>query len=276
MLDGTNKKGEGTTSVPATPVDGAQSIHRAISLLRQVAVHHVRGVRLQVLCNEVGLGMPTAHRMMRSLLAEGLVARDDEGSYRLGPLTYELGLASAASFDIRQICAPSLERLAANSGDTAFLSVRSGLDAVCVDRHEGHYPIKALTLDIGTRRPLGAGANSLALLMPLPPQEADGILVSNARRFAQFGLKVEALSEALAQARRLGYLLSDGLVIKGHRGLAVPCVGPDGRPLASLALAAISTRITRARLPELVALLQKEAQRVLAVLRQPGAPQSRR
>jgi DNA-binding IclR family transcriptional regulator len=251
-----------------TPVDGAQAIHRAIALLKQVATQHAGGVRLQALCDEVGLGMPTAHRIMRSLVAEGLVAKDSAGLYRLGPLTYELGLAAATRLDIRQLCGPSLERLAANSGDTVFLSVRSGLDAVCIDRKEGQYPIKALPLDIGTRRPLGAGANAMALLMPLPPEQAQEIISANARRFAQFGLKCENISRMLQEARGMGYLLSDGLVVEGYRGLAVPCVGPDGHPLASLTIAAISTRLTRSRLPELVSLLQREAERVLLVLRQ--------
>ena len=190
-----------TKSMRTRPVEGAQAIHRAISLLKQVAVHQKRGVRLQVLCDEIGLGMPTAHRILRSLLSEGLITKDNEGCYRLGPLTYELGLASAPNFDIRKICAPSLERLAANSGDTAFLTVRSALDAVCVDRREGHYPIKALTLDIGSRRPLGAGVNSLALLMPLPQAEAQEILNANARRFSQFGMEIDAISTALEDAR---------------------------------------------------------------------------
>ncbi|MES2785365.1 MAG: IclR family transcriptional regulator [Pseudomonadota bacterium] len=267
-MDVGDKISGGLPAEGITPVAGAQAIHRAIALLKQVATQHAGGVRLQVLCNEVGLGMPTAHRIMRSLLSEGLVVKDSEGLYRLGPLTYELGLAAATRLDIRQVCAPSLERLAANSGDTVFLSVRSGLDAVCIDRKEGQYPIRALPLDIGTRRPLGAGANALALLMPLPADEAQEIIAANALRFAQFGLKCDNISQVLQRARELGYLLSDGLVVKGYRGLAVPCVGPDGHPLASLTIAAISTRLTRARLPEIVSLLQREAQRVLLVLRQ--------
>lgn len=268
MMDVKHKIPEHDGREGSGPVGGTQAIHRAIALLKQVATQHAGGVRLQGLCEEVGLGMPTAHRIMRSLVAEGLVAKDAEGLYRLGPLTYELGLAAATRLDIRRLCAPSLERLAANSGDTVFLSVRSGLDAVCIDRQEGQYPIKALPLDIGTRRPLGAGANALALLLPLPPEQAHEIIQANTRRFAQFGLQPENIAQMLQQARKLGYLLSDGVVVKGYRGLAVPCVGPDGHPLASLTIAAISTRLGRTRLPELVTLLQREAQRVLLVLRQ--------
>lgn len=272
MLDVKENNAGGADAAPArsqpSRVDGAQAIHRAIALLKQVATQHAGGVRLQVLCDEVGLGMPTAHRIMRSLVAEGLVAKDDEGLYRLGALTYELGLAAATRLDIRRLCAPSLERLAANSGDTVFLSVRSGLDAVCIDRKEGAYPIRALPLEIGTRRPLGAGANAMALLLPLPPAESEAILSANARRFVQFGLKPEGIQQLLQQARKQGYLLSDGLVVKGYRGLAVPCVGADGMPVASLTIAAISTRMTRTRVPQLVDLLQREAQRVLQALRQ--------
>jgi len=45
-----------------------------------------------------------------------------------------------------------------------FLIVRSGDDAVCADRAIGSYPVKTSVVDVGTRRPLGLGGGSLAML----------------------------------------------------------------------------------------------------------------
>jgi DNA-binding IclR family transcriptional regulator len=62
-------------------------------------------------------------------------------------------------------------RIAEATGDTVFLTQRSGLDSVCVDRQEGTFPIKTFTLEIGMRRPLGVGTGSLAILSGLSEEE---------------------------------------------------------------------------------------------------------
>jgi DNA-binding IclR family transcriptional regulator len=60
--------------------------------------------------------------------------------------------------------------------------VRSGNDIVFVAREIGPYPIKALTGEIGVRRPLGVGAVGVILLASLSAEEAEAILKSNRHR----------------------------------------------------------------------------------------------
>lgn len=45
-----------------------------------------------------------------------------------------------------------MDRLQAETQDTCYLTLRSGFDAVCLDRREGLSPIRVLTLDVGSRR----------------------------------------------------------------------------------------------------------------------------
>jgi len=91
-----------------------------------------------------------------------------------------------------------------------FLIARSGYDSVCIDRREGAFPIKTFTLDVGTRRPLGAGAGGLALLLLLPDEEVDAIIAANAVRIGSYNkLTVPALLKALRRSRELGYALND-------------------------------------------------------------------
>ena len=47
---------------------------------------------------------------------------------------------------------------------SAVLSLPSGIESLCIDVEEGTYPIRANYLRVGSRRPLGVGAGSLALL----------------------------------------------------------------------------------------------------------------
>lgn len=86
---------EGVSAESVPRVAGAQVVHRAAALLKQVACENTSGVRLQALCEQLGLDMSTAHRILRSLVAEGLITKvESSARYRLGPVAYELGLAA--------------------------------------------------------------------------------------------------------------------------------------------------------------------------------------
>ena len=81
-----------------------------------------------------------------------------------------------------------------------FLTVRSGFDAVCVDRKQGSFPVQILTVEAGSRRPLGTAAGNLALLFPLPQEEVSRIVDANESRLTQFGQLDR--DELLAMIRR--------------------------------------------------------------------------
>jgi len=123
-------------------------------------------------------------------------------------------------------------RLAETTQDTIYLSERSGLEAVCTNRALGDYPIKAIPLDIGIRRPLGVGAGGLAMLCAMPLQEAEAIIESNGHRYEKFAsFSVDYLREAVERGRSEGYSFLDSVVTPGTAaiGLAFPAVNPVGR-----------------------------------------------
>jgi DNA-binding IclR family transcriptional regulator len=141
------------------------SLRRGVRLLRLLATAGARGSSLTDLASETGMPHPSVHRVLKQLQAERLVEHNpDTRRYRLGPLTFELGLASSTLFDIRDLCEPAMRRLAECTADTVYLVCRSGFDAVCIHRLEGAFPIRTLVLEVGSRRPLGVGAGGLAVL----------------------------------------------------------------------------------------------------------------
>lgn len=239
---------------------GTQTIQRASLLMRLLASRSRGGLRLADVVQESGLEHPTAHRILKGLVAEGLVVQD-AGSrrYLLGPLVYELGLAAAPQFSLPDICRASLERIADKTGDTVFLTARSGNDSVCIDRREGSFPIKTFTLDVGARRPLGAGAGGLALLMPLPDQAVEEILRANAARFRGYNnLSASLVRKALGRSRSLGYALNDVHNTAGATTLGLPIVNRYADPFAAISIGAISSRMTAERQKELVSVLRTE------------------
>ena len=127
-----------TTRASAKPVDGAQSIRRALAVLRLLAAGQEMGVRLTDLAATSGLRRPTLHRILRVLVEEQVVEQDSETRcYRIGPDLSLLGLARKSRFPLRSLVRPGLELLFREIGDTVFLSVRTGLDSICIDRVVG-------------------------------------------------------------------------------------------------------------------------------------------
>lgn len=181
------------------------------------------------------------------------------GRYFLGPLSFEVGLAAAPRFNLPHICAPWLHRIAQETGDTVFLMVRSGYDSVCMDRHEGPFPIKTFTMDVGARRPLGMGAGSLAMLMLLPDEAVNEVLSANSKRLVtQYGLTVPSVLKALIRSRQMGYGLNEFQTAMGVTTLSLPIINRFGHPFAAISIGAITSRMNGARRKELVSILRAE------------------
>jgi len=244
-------------------LSGTQSIERALWLLREIAAHNRGGSRLLDLSTRTGLQRPTVHRMLKCLVAEGMVQQDpDSHRYYLGSMVFELGLSAAPRFNLREICHPSLTRIADATSDTVFLTQRSGLDGVCLDRHEGTFPIKTFTLEIGMRRPLGVGIGSLAILSALPEEEIKHTINSNAPRLNEHGLTPASLLGQVRRAQKLGYALRENPSLAGVRSMGYAIHNSSGVAFAALSVSAISSRMTEKRVLELATLLKAEVRQI--------------
>lgn len=224
-------------------------------------------LRLADIAAGAGLSPPTTLRILDTLIDEGFVRRDPTHAkrYQLAEQALLLGIAMQGRDHIRERARPALVRLAAVTGDTVLLSTRHGIESVCVDREFGSFPIRANYLDIGSRRPLGAGAGSLALLAWLPPQECETVMElvkpTLAKRYPR--LTMQRLREEVQRARENGYALLLEVVVEQMGGVSLPVFGADGRMVAAISIAALSDRIT-SRLPMIVKALQQEVGKLSA------------
>ena len=244
-------------------VAGAQSIRRAVRILRILAAGQERGVRLTDIVSESELNRSTAHRILRVLVEEGAVEQDpDTQRYMIGQEVSLLGLARVARFPIKSIAEPYLRYLCEQVGDTAYLTIRSGFDSICVDRKTGPYPVKVLSIEVGARRPLGVGVGGLALLACLSEGDAIDIIKANEQRLARHKLSVGRLAERVRAARAKGYAYTEVGVVPGTRALAVPVWGEDGEAAAAISIAAIADRMPAARVSGLVGLMREQAELV--------------
>lgn len=254
---------------PAASPSGTQSIERVVGMLRVVASRGRHGMRLGDVTAATGLPSSTCYRMLQRLESEGMLERHPvTRKYALGPLLYELGLLARPRFQLADRCADTLAALAERTQDTVYLSERRGLEAVCSARALGDYPVKALTLDVGIRRPLGVGAGGLAILCALPAAEADEIIETHAERYPKLStLTADRVRAAVVDGRERGFAFLDAAVYPGTAAVGV--IIPTAAPVAAISVAAISSRLDDARRLEVAAELQRHA-RLLGRLLDPA------
>jgi DNA-binding IclR family transcriptional regulator len=253
-----------------------QSLGRAVRLLRAMATQS-GGAMLSALARETGLGKGTVHRLLSALIEAGLVFRDhDSKRYRLGAGLALLGHAAHRQ-DFAALSKPFLLRLAEETEDTIYASVREGGAAVCVAREVGAFPIRTLSLDVGHLRPLGVGSGSLALLAFLPDDEIAALIEKNATWLARYpSYSRKELLAKVAETRRRGYSSVAGDIVPGMNAVGVPIIGGDGRPVAALSLAAIGERASGARVAKLARMLAREAAELGKAMGLPPAPAAER
>ena len=245
-----------------------QNIGRATMVLTALAGASAEGLRLTDVVNATGLGKATVHRVLTGLLAHGLADQEKaSGRFFLSLKLISWAAASGDRFGLARLAGPALQRLSLRTQDTVYLSLRSGDEAVCIDRREGSFPIKTLTLRVGDRRPLGVGAGSLAMLAFLPDEEIDRIAAAQAAEYRRYSFDEMTLRDMISAARGVGYTLNDERLIPGMSAVGVPICRADGTPFGAVSVAAISSRLQPPRRDNVAASLKQEAEQIEAELK---------
>lgn len=249
----------------------AGSLKRGVVLLKLLASAGARGLALTELAGKAQLPHPSVHRVLAQLVAERLAEHNAETRrYKLGPLAFELGVAGSTMHDIRDLCEPAMNTLAAATGDTVYLVVRSGFDAVCMHRREGEFPVRALMLEVGSRRPLGVGAGGLAILAAIGDDERAQIIERVAPALPAFGaLTADALALACDDARRVGAAVIQNRVSLGVKAVGLAFNDSMGQPIGALSVAALTQRLNTRRTQQIVELLRQAVRNVEQRLRAP-------
>src|ERR1017187_1237995 len=94
-------------------------------------------VPLADLVRRTGLHKATVHRLVRDLVANGLLGRTDLG-YHLGGGLFELGMRASLERSLLEIAMPFLQDLYERTHETVHLGIREGTEVVYIAKIGGH------------------------------------------------------------------------------------------------------------------------------------------
>jgi DNA-binding IclR family transcriptional regulator len=261
---------DGAEVVALGPQAGlVQSVDRALRLLDRVAAAAPAGETAAALAAQCDLNRATAWRLLNTLEAHGLVERDSATNrYKVGLSL--LRMSAGAGYDgLVRRSHPILERVAAQTGETADLAV-AGLHGVTYVGEVAPPSVLAVSW-LAREVPLHATSTGKAFLAWLPPAEARGMLEKPLRRFTDTTVTdLDVLMDDLAQTRARGYAECAGEFEPMLFGVSAPVMSPnDGRPLAVFSIWGPLSRVPVSRFRVLGPLAIEAAAEVRAVLTGP-------
>ncbi|MFF3291892.1 IclR family transcriptional regulator [Streptomyces sp. NPDC003023] len=185
-------------------------------------------VTLPELVARSGLARPTAHRIAVALSRLGLLARDFQGRFVLGPRLGHLSV-EAQRDRLVQAAGPVLAELRGLTRLEARLFRRRGALQICVATAPSG---RSDTVTVGTSRPAKSGPVAQVLLAWEDPEELyEGL------RGARFG------AAQLAQVRRRGWAYGPDSMAPGSAACAVPVRTKEQRVVGALALSGPPARV---------------------------------
>lgn len=190
-------------------VTGVGVLDKAVHVMRAVADSPLSLNGLQA---ATGLPRATAHRLAVALEEHGLLRRDDEGRFDLGPELAALGRVASERFPLVALSLPALEELREGTGESVQLFVREGAQRRCVVSLQSPHALRWIVPE-GVLFPLDAGSAGRVLR---GEAGADGWVQS-----------VEEREPGVAS-------------------VSAPVHGPDGAVIAAVSISGPVERLTRA------------------------------
>jgi len=223
--------------------NGLQLVRKSVELLDRLATE--REATAAQLAERMGEPRSSVYRLLSSLQQLDMVEPGSRrGTFRLGFHLLRLGSAVVARFDERQLALPVMEHIHDETGETVYLCVRRGREAVCIERLDGRR-VQSLALRLGGSLPLHAGAAPRTLLAHEPREFwNEYVSAGDLERLTQSTpVTAEALFPLLEEIRTTGIAVSDEDVTTGIAALGVPVLDYRGAVRGALSVSGVRAAI---------------------------------
>jgi DNA-binding IclR family transcriptional regulator len=226
-----------------------QSVERALTLLDVIGAAD-RSLTLTDIARRAGIHISTCTRLLRTLEASGLVARDEATSeYRLGHKIFTLAHALERQLDIRALARPVLQRLTEVTGEMSSLAMLHGDEVMLIERSISRNELGFLA-GPGARAPLYCTAAGKMLLAHAEGELVDRILAGPLPQLTPTTITAaDELRLELAKIRAQGYAIDQCERENGLFGVAAPVRDVASRVIAVISFSGPAERINTLSLP---------------------------
>ena len=203
-------------------ISGVQTLDRAVALLETVAAQG--SASLAELVEATHLARPTAHRLALACERHGLLARGDDGRFRLGGRLVGWAAQASGPVGLARAAGSVLERLVEQTGESAQLYVREGDRRICIATHERRSGLRD-TVPVGAVMPLELGSGGKVLLAWAPDRSRFGV------------------DGALDAVRTAGFAQTSGEREPGVASVSAPVRDAAGAVVAAISVSGPAERI---------------------------------
>lgn len=219
------------------------------------------------IARRLGMSKTVVYRILRSLQSRGLVASDAPNhGYRLGPAATAVGARALRDSTLRGAALPVLGRLQEESGETTTVSELVVASRVYIDQIPSREEIK-MTVEIGRRFPLHAGASSKTILAFARPELREKVFSEPLQALTpRTPVSRRDLEVELQRIREDRVAASLGERQHGTGSVSAPVFGVDGYAIGSISVCAPMERLRPEVIERLSPKVREAAQEISSEL----------
>ncbi len=221
------------------------SVNNALRLLK-VFSDHESEIGISDLARRVGLAKSTVHRLVSSLVEQGMLEQTGrDGKYRLGLALFELGALVRRKMDVTTEARPYLKELSERTGETVQLAVLDQTAALYINVIESRRALR-MSYRVGTRAPLHCTAIGKALLAHATAQTFEAAVTQGLVAFTDATITSPAnLRRELTVIVNQGYALEEEEAEPGLHGVAAAIRNFSGQAVAAIGISGPTHRMSK-------------------------------
>lgn len=219
------------------------------------------------IARRTGLPNSTVHRILRDLVSVGWAREDGRRGYLLGPRLLSLAGSASDQASLVRVAHTSLQDLSDRTGHAVHFALRTGDEAVYIDKIEGSRAYR-MRSRVGLAIPLHCTAIGKAVLAALPDDAVREVLshAGMQARTSHTITSVDAMLRHLEVVRECGYSLDDE-----ENEISTRCIGAairdhSGAPIGGVSLSMLAFEMDRPRVRPFGAMVVETAARITSDL----------
>lgn len=226
-------------------------------------------VSIAELSNATGINISILYRVISPLRKEGYICKIPKSNqYIIGPKFLEFSNLARGTLSIDRVASPYLEKLNSHIDESVQLATLHGGVAVTTLMLHSKQKLR-IVLGEKTELPLYCTGVGKIFLAHMKESELDKYLTAQQKReqyTANTNIKSSEIKKGLSEIKKNGVAIDQEEFVPGIVEIAAPIKNSNNQLVAAVGIEIPSSRATKDRVSELVALLKKTASEISTLI----------